>query len=56
MNSAFEFSTVCTKLAEMAILYSKDLTNCSRASIIVSLVQLTQVCNTADVKKICNSL
>ena len=28
--STFEFFTVCTKLAEMAILYSKDLTTAKK--------------------------
>ena len=28
--SSFEFFTVCTKLAEMAILYSKDLTTAKK--------------------------
>ena len=29
---AFEFFTVCTKLAEMAILYSKDLTTAKKVT------------------------
>ena len=29
--SAIEFFTVCTKLAEMAILYSKDLTRAKKS-------------------------
>ena len=30
INASIEFFTVCTKLAEMAILYSKDLTTAKK--------------------------
>ena len=30
-DKSFEFFTVCTKLAEMAILYSKDLTTAKKS-------------------------
>ena len=40
---AFEFFTVCTKLAEMAILYSKDLTTAKKKLPPVGLDLMLQI-------------
>ena len=41
--STFEFFTVCTKLAEMAILYSKDLTTAKKKLPPVGLDLMLQI-------------
>ena len=43
LNAPFEFFTVCTKLAEMAILYSKDLTTAKKKLPAVGLDLMLQI-------------
>ena len=43
MSETFEFFTVCTKLAEMAILYSKDLTTAKKKLPPVGLDLMLQI-------------
>ena len=43
ISVTFEFFTVCTKLAEMAILYSKDLTTANKKLSPVGLDLMLQI-------------
>ena len=43
LHYAIEFFTVCTKLAEMAILYSKDLTTAKKKLSPVGLNPMLQI-------------